>query len=109
MTKYGRPFTTYNIIYNGSIVGQLSSSSCIAHRMKTNDIELLTGFFISDVFYWSYQDTLDADKRKEKEFLKIPQNSTIKSQSLLPQNGAKMPAIKVIFLLLTLPDMANKL
>lgn len=44
MTKYGRPFTTYNIIYNGSIVGQLSSSSSIAHRMKTNDIELLTGF-----------------------------------------------------------------
>lgn len=72
MTKYGRPFTTYNIIHNGSIVGQLSSSSSIAHRMETNDIELLTGFFVSDVFYWSYQDTLDADKRKEKEFLKNP-------------------------------------
>lgn len=72
MTKYGRPFTAYNIIHNGSIVGQLSSSSSIAHRMETNDIELLTGFFVSDVFYWSYQDTLDADKRKEKEFLKNP-------------------------------------
>lgn len=72
MDKIGRPFTTYNIIHNGSIVGQLSRSSSIDHRMRTNNIELLTGFFVSDVFYWSYQDTLDADKRKEKEFLKNP-------------------------------------
>ncbi len=72
MTKFGQQFTTYNIIHNGSIVGQLSRSSSIAHRMRTNDIELLTGFFVSDVFYWSYQDTLDSDKRKEKEFLKNP-------------------------------------
>ena len=72
MTKLGQQFTTYNIIHNGSIVGQLSRSSSIDHRMRTNNIELLTGFFVSDVFYWSYQDTLDADKRKEKEFLKNP-------------------------------------
>lgn len=72
MTKFGQQFTTYNIIHNGSIVGQLSRSSSIDHRMRTNDIELLTGFFVSDVFYWSYQDTLDADKRKEKVFLKNP-------------------------------------
>ena len=72
MTKFGQQFTTYNIIHNGSTVGQLSRSSSIAHRMRTNDIELLTGFFVSDVFYWSYQDTLDADERKEKEFLKNP-------------------------------------
>lgn len=72
MTKFGQQFTTYNIIHNGSIVGQLSRSSSIDHRMRTNNIELLTGFFVSDVFYWSYQDTLDADKRKEKEFLKNP-------------------------------------
>lgn len=72
MTEFGQQFTTYNIIHNGSIVGQLSRSSSIDHRMRTNNIELLTGFFVSDVFYWSYQDTLDADKRKEKEFLKNP-------------------------------------
>lgn len=72
MTEFGQQFTTYNIIHNGSIVGQLSRSSSIDHRMRTNNIELLTGFFVSDVFYWSYQDTLDADKRKEKEFFKNP-------------------------------------
>lgn len=72
MTKFGQQFTTYNIIHNGSIVGQLSRSSSIDHRMRTNNIELLTVFFVSDVFYWSYQDTLDADKRKEKEFFKNP-------------------------------------
>lgn len=72
ITKNGQQFYTYDIIHNRNIVGQLSSSSSIAHRMETYDIELLTGFFVSDVFYWSYQDTLDADKRKEKEFLKNP-------------------------------------
>lgn len=67
MTKF-----TYNIFHNGIIVGQLSQSSSIYHRMEADNIELLTGFFVSDVFYWSYQDTLDADKRKEKEFSKNP-------------------------------------
>lgn len=49
MTKFGQQFTTYNIIHNGSIVGQLSRSSSIDHRMRTNNIELLT-VFLSAMF-----------------------------------------------------------
>ena len=71
-TKNGQQFYTYNIIHNKKNVGQLSGSSSIAQHMKTNNIEKLTGFFVSDVFYWSYQDTLDADERRKKEFLKNP-------------------------------------
>lgn len=70
MNRNGQQFTTYNIIHNGSIVGQLSRRSSIARRMEIDNIDLLTGFFVSDVFYWSYQDTLDADERREKEFFK---------------------------------------
>lgn len=71
-TKNGQQFYTYNIIHNKKNVGQLSGSSSIAQHMKTNNIEKLTGFFVSDVFYWSYQDTLDADERRKKDFLKNP-------------------------------------
>lgn len=70
--KNGQQFYTYNIIHKGSIVGQLSRRSSIANRMGTENKEILTGFFVSDVFYWSYQDTLDADERKDKEFQKNP-------------------------------------
>lgn len=72
MTRNGQQFTTYNIIHNGSIVGQLSRNSSIAHQMKTDDIELLTGFFVSDVFYWTYQDTVNSDKRRMSEYQSNP-------------------------------------
>lgn len=67
MNRNGQQFTTYNIIHNGSIVGQLSRRSSIAHHMEADDIELLTGFFVSDVFYWTYDDTLVADRHAEEE------------------------------------------
>lgn len=42
-------------------------------------------------------------------FKVIQVSFTIGSQNCMPQNGAVKPMIKVIYLLLTLPDMANKL
>ena len=68
ITRNGQQFTTYNITHNGNIVGQLSRRSSIAHRMETDDIELLTGFFVSDVFYWTYQDTVNSDERRVFEY-----------------------------------------
>ena len=68
ITRNGQQFTTYNIVHNGNIVGQLSRRSSIAHRMETDDIELLTGFFVSDVFYWTYQDTVNSDERRVSEY-----------------------------------------
>jgi hypothetical protein len=48
---------------NGQIVGQLSKSSSIAQRMDDEEIKHLQGFFVSDVFYWTYEDSLLADQR----------------------------------------------
>ena len=72
MTRNGQQFTTYNIIHNRNIVGQLSRRSSIAHRMETDDVELLTGFFVSDVFYWTYQDTVKSDERRMSEYQSNP-------------------------------------
>lgn len=67
MNKNGQQFFTFKIIHNGSVVGQLSRRSSIAHRMETDNIEILTGFFVSDVFYWTYDDTLAADRHAQKK------------------------------------------
>ena len=71
-TKNGQQFYTYNIIHKGSIVGQLSRRSSIVQRMETENKETLTGFFVSDVFYWTYQDTENSDKRRLSEFQSNP-------------------------------------
>ena len=47
----------------GTVVGQLSRSSSIAQRMDDEGIRILKGFFVSDVFYWTYQDSLSTDQR----------------------------------------------
>ena len=65
--KNGEPFSAFNIVHNGNNVGQLSKKSTIAKRMDVDNIDILNGFFVSDVFYWTYEDTLAADKRAENE------------------------------------------
>lgn len=80
--KYGKPFPSYNIIHNGSIVGQLSRRSSIAQRMETENKEILTGFFVSDVFYWTYQDTVNSDKRRMSEFQSNPSKFYYKQPEL---------------------------
>ena len=67
VTRGGQPFSTFNIIHNGNVVGQLSRKSTIARRMDVENKNILDGFFVSEVFYWTYEDTLTADKRAEKE------------------------------------------
>lgn len=82
MDKYGKPFPLYNIIHNGSIVGQLSKRSSIARRMETENKKILTGFFVSDVFYWTYQDTVNSDKRRMSEFQSNPSKFYYKQPEL---------------------------
>ena len=67
MTRGGQPFSTFNIIHNGNVVGQLSRKSTIARKMDAENKDVLNGFFVSEVFYWTYEDTLAADKRAEEE------------------------------------------
>ena len=61
--RNGRAFHVYNVMCNGQIVGQLSKSSSIAQRMDDEEIKRLQGYFVSDVFYWTYEDSLMADQR----------------------------------------------
>ena len=80
--KNGQQFYTYNIIHKGSIVGQLSKRSSIARRMEAENKEKLTGFFVSDVFYWTYQDTVNSDKRRMSEFQSNPSKFYYKQPEL---------------------------
>lgn len=72
ITHDGQKFSTYNIIHNGNCVGQLSRKSSIALRMEAENISYLMGFFVSDIFYWTYQNTLEADKRILQEYNNNP-------------------------------------
>ncbi len=56
-------YTFYDVKCNSMTVGQLSRSSTIRKAMEDNNINSLSGFFVSDVFYWTYQDSLLADQR----------------------------------------------
>lgn len=66
-TRFGTPFTTFDIMHNGTIVGQLSRHSTIAKKMDSGNLDYLNGFFVSDVFYWTYADTVAADERAQRE------------------------------------------
>ena len=63
IARNGQAFHVYNVVCNGSVVGQLSRSSTIAQAMDDAEIAILNGFFVSDVFYWTYQDSIMADQR----------------------------------------------
>ena len=45
-----------------SYIGQLSKSSSIAKAMDDDNLSTLNGFYISDIFYWTYEDTLRSDE-----------------------------------------------
>lgn len=66
-TRGGQFFHICNVKHNGITIGQLSQNSSIAKKMKENSIQKLSGYFISEVFYWTYEDTVAADTRIEKE------------------------------------------
>lgn len=56
-------YPSYDLWCNGIRVGQLSSSSSIAQEMKSKDCASLEGFFVSDVYYWGYEDTVKTDEK----------------------------------------------
>ncbi len=73
VTKQGKAFHVYDIYCNNSIVGQLSKSSSITKAMDEKNIRHLDGFFVSDIFYWTYQDTLNADKKRLNDYINNPE------------------------------------
>lgn len=61
-SRNGQQFSTFDIMHNGRAVGQLSRNSYIRKRMEDENINRLTGFFVSDVFCWTYEDTLAVER-----------------------------------------------
>ena len=72
INQKGEPFTVFDIVHNETNVGQLSKNSSIALRMEAENKDILTGFFVSEVFYWTYEDTQKSDERRMAEYLKNP-------------------------------------
>ena len=66
VSKTGKSFHVFNIECHGMVVGQLSSTSNITKEMDSNGLPNLDGLFVSDVFYWTHQDSVDADTRNRQ-------------------------------------------
>ena len=61
----------YYIVHNGKNIGRLSSKSNIMIKAKNEGISNLNGFFVSNVFVWTYEDTLNSDKANNTDFAKF--------------------------------------
>lgn len=53
----------YDIYVNNICVGQLSKSSLIRRKMDEEHYDQLTGFFVSEVLAWTYEDSRRYDKK----------------------------------------------
>lgn len=68
--RVGDQWGNYYIVHNGSYIGRLSSRSAIQSRAKDDDIRSLDNFFVSNVFIWTYEDTLNSDTANNTDFAK---------------------------------------
>lgn len=60
----------YYICHNGTYIGRLSSKSVISQRAKADGISQLKDFFVSNVFVWTYEDTVNSDATNNTAFAK---------------------------------------
>lgn len=58
----------YYIVHNGTYIGRLSSRSTIMARARNNEVNNLKNFFVSNVFVWTYEDTLNSDAANNSNF-----------------------------------------
>ena len=56
------------IVHDQKYIGRLSSRSSIQQQIKGTGVSYLRGFFISDVFVWRLQDSLDYDVKNNTNF-----------------------------------------
>ena len=49
-------------------IGQLSSNSSIRRQMEEDNINCLTGFFVSDIFAWEFQDSVRYDSEHQTNY-----------------------------------------
>lgn len=58
------------ITHNGHIIGRLATKSNIIARSRANNVYKLTDFFVSNVFVWTYEDTVNSDVANNTDFAK---------------------------------------
>ncbi len=61
-------YGNYYIVHNGHYIGRLSSRSTIRYRAEEDGKTSLNDFFVSNVFVWTYEDTLASDKVNNTDF-----------------------------------------
>lgn len=61
-------YGNYFIVHNGHNIGRLSSRSTIKYRAEEDGKTLLKNFFVSNVFVWTYEDTLAYDNANNTDF-----------------------------------------
>ena len=66
--RVGDQWGNFYIIHNGTYIGRLSSRSTIQNRAKKDNINGLNNFFVSNVFVWTYEDTIYSDTANNSDF-----------------------------------------
>ena len=61
-------YGNYFIVHNGHYIGRLSIRSTIRYRAEEDGKTLLNDFFVSNVFVWTYEDTLASDRANNTDF-----------------------------------------
>lgn len=64
-------FGNYYIKHNNSYIGRLSGKSTIKTRAWADGKTILSDFYISSVFVWTYEDTIKSDEAKGTDFAKM--------------------------------------
>lgn len=64
----GNQYPSFEIMHQGICIGQLSRQSNIRQQMEEYDIDCLEGFFVSEVFVWTYEDTLRTDQNLSTDY-----------------------------------------
>lgn len=66
--KVGDQWGNYYIVHNNMYIGRLSNKSTIQNRAKNDGISGLSNFFVSNMFVWTYEDTLNSDIANNTDF-----------------------------------------
>ena len=61
-------YENYYIIHNGTYIGRLSSKSNIRIRAIEDEKDHLKEYFVSNIFVWTYEDTLASDETNNTDF-----------------------------------------
>ena len=56
-----------NIVWHNETIGRLSDSSAIKRKMREDHVNILEGFFISEICVWEYADSVRVDEKNRQD------------------------------------------